>query len=135
MRQDYEEAGLPNYPARPSVIPITRPAPMPGCPAAAKVLLRCGSRMPTRGATSVVVQECGKRIASIYTPGRADAPEKKAGVIVTKKATLAGQPEVWEGKGFSLWISGTHPMADGRLLAGLDTSALGTQQSIELACQ
>ena len=109
---------------------------MPGCPGStAKVLVRCGSRTPTRGAVSVIIHECGGRIASIYMPGPADAPVKKVGVVVVQKARQAGQPDVWEGKGFSLWISGTHPMADGRDLAGLDTTLLGSKQSIELACQ
>lgn len=116
--------------------PIARRSAMPSCPGAnAKVILRCGSRMPTRGAVSVVIHECGVRIASIYLPGPTDKPVKKASAFVVHKPRLAGQPDLWEGKGFSLWISTTHPMADGRDLAGLDTTLLGGTRTIELACQ
>jgi hypothetical protein len=122
--------------AGPQSAAVAKPLPMAACPGAnPKVVLRCGSRTPSRGAASVVIHECRGQIASIFLPGPRDAAVKKAGVAVTHKPRLAGQPDKWEGKGFSLWVSGTHPMADGRSLAGLDTSLLGAQQSLELACQ
>lgn len=126
------ERAVPQAPAAPRA----RPPAMPACPGAnAKVVLRCGNRTPTRGAVSVVVHECGGLIASIYQPGPNDAPVKKASVAVVHKPRLAGQPDQWVGKGFSLWVSGTHPMADGRDLAGLDTTLLGGARTLELACQ